>query len=102
MDFIEVYPEALPAEFCERLIEAFDSHSGVRAGETGHGIDNEKKNSQDLTLDSFPDLSGIKNELLGYTLNKASDYFVKYSMALMGAVSVAVADENWKVRFSFS
>ncbi len=94
MDFIEVYPDALPHDFCDRLIDVFESHKGVREGETGHGIDNEKKNSKDLTLDNFSELAQIKNELLGFTLNKATDYFTKYSMALMGAVSVAVADKN--------
>ncbi len=61
-----------------------------------HGIDETKKNSLDLTLDNFEDLASIKNELLGYTLEKATDYFTKYSMALMGAVSVSVADEKGK------
>ncbi|WP_133406598.1 2OG-Fe(II) oxygenase [Parashewanella tropica] len=94
MDFIEVYPNALSDEFCDRLIKTFSEHSGVRAGETGNGIDKDKKLSQDLTLDNFPDLTVIKNELLGYTLKGATDYFTKYSMALMGAVSVSVMDEN--------
>ncbi|MBM7072056.1 2OG-Fe(II) oxygenase [Shewanella sp. 202IG2-18] len=99
MDFIEVYPDALPEEFCDRLIHIFESHKGVRDGSTGHGVDKEKKNSHDLTLDTYPELAAVKNELLGYTLDKAADYFTKYCMALMGAVSVAVADENGKSVF---
>jgi len=96
MDFIEVYPNALPDELCEKLIQAFENHSGVTDGRTGHGVDIEKKNSRDLMLDNFDDLQPLKNELLAHTLACSTEYFKKYSMALMGGVSVQVADENGK------
>lgn len=94
MDFIEVYPNALPDDLCNRLILAFDQHAGVVDGQTGNGVDPEKKVSRDLTLDNFADLQPLKNELLGYTLKGTVDYFTKYAMALMGAVSVSVSDEQ--------
>ncbi|MCS6239141.1 2OG-Fe(II) oxygenase [Shewanella baltica] len=94
MDFIEVYPNALPNDLCDRLILAFEQHAGVVDGQTGNGVDLEKKISRDLTLDSFADLQPLKNELLGYTLKGTVDYFTKYSMALMGAVAVSVSDEQ--------
>lgn len=94
MDFIEIYPNALPDELCDQLISAFDCHPGVLAGSTGGGVDIEKKLSRDLMLDSHEDLATLKNSLLGYTLSHAAEYFNKYSMALMGAVSVGVSNEN--------
>uniref|UniRef100_UPI0040489AFB 2OG-Fe(II) oxygenase n=1 Tax=Shewanella baltica TaxID=62322 RepID=UPI0040489AFB len=94
MDFIEVYPNALPNDLCDRLILAFEQHAGVVDGQTGNGVDLEKKISRDLTLDSFADLQPLRNELLDYTLKGAVDYFTKYSMALMGAVAVSVSDEQ--------
>ncbi|QYK10768.1 2OG-Fe(II) oxygenase [Shewanella mangrovisoli] len=94
MDFIEVYPNALPDDLCDRLILAFEQHAGVVDGQTGNGVDLEKKISRDLTLDNFADLQPIKNELLSYTLKGSTDYFTKYSMALMGAVAVSVSDEQ--------
>ena len=94
MDFIEVYPNAIPDDLCDRLILAFEQHSGVVDGQTGNGVDLEKKISRDLTLDNFADLQPLKNELLSYTLKGAADYFTQYSMALMGAVSVSVSDEQ--------
>ncbi len=94
MDFIEVYPNALPDELCKKLIQTFEHHKGVTEGKTGHGVDTEKKNSRDLMLDNFDDLQPLKNELLAHTLACSSHYFKKYSMALMGGVSVQVADEN--------
>ncbi|MFV0597375.1 2OG-Fe(II) oxygenase [Shewanella sp.] len=94
MDFIEVYPNAIPDDLCDRLILAFEQHSGVVDGQTGNGVDLEKKISRDLTLDNFADLHPLRNELLSYTLKGATDYFAKYSMALMGAVAVSVSDEQ--------
>ncbi|QFU23244.1 2OG-Fe(II) oxygenase [Shewanella eurypsychrophilus] len=94
MDFIEVYPNAIPDDLCERLIACFEQHKGVTDGRTGQGVDLEKKVSRDLTLDSFEDLQSIRNELLTYTLRFSTEYFNQYSMALMGAVSVQVADEK--------
>jgi hypothetical protein len=96
MDFIEVYPNALPSELCDRLIATFERHQGVLDGQTGNGVDLEKKNSRDLTLDNFADLIPLRNELLGYTLKQGVEYFTKYAMTLMGAVSVSVSDEAGK------
>ncbi|MCE9678722.1 2OG-Fe(II) oxygenase [Shewanella sp. AS1] len=94
MDFIEVYPNAIPDDLCDRLIEAFELHPGVNDGQTGNGVDLSKKVSRDITMDKFNDLAPLRNELLGHTLKNISGYFEKYSMALMGAVSVDVADEQ--------
>lgn len=94
MDFIEVYPNALPNDLCDRLMLAFEQHAGVVDGQTGNGVDPEKKMSRDLTLDHFADMQPLRNELLGHALTGAVDYFAKYSMALMGAVAVTVSDEQ--------
>ncbi|QYJ76867.1 2OG-Fe(II) oxygenase [Shewanella sp. FJAT-52076] len=94
MDFIEVYPNAIPGELCDRLISTLEQHSGVVDGRTGNGVDIEKKLSRDLTLDSFADLIPLRNELLSHALKGSVDYFDKYSMALMGAVAVKVADNQ--------
>lgn len=93
MDFIEVYPNAIPSELCDRLIATFERHQGVLDGQTGNGVDLEKKISRDLTLDNFADLVPLRNELLGYTLKQGVEYFTKYAMTLMGSVSVSVTDE---------
>jgi hypothetical protein len=94
MDFIEVYPNAMSDSLCERLIKAFNQHPSVAPGQTGRGVDTEKKRSRDLMLDAHPELSALKDELLAVTLKHSVDYFNRYSLALMGAVSVAVSDEQ--------
>ncbi|PMG76382.1 proline hydroxylase [Shewanella sp. 10N.286.51.B7] len=96
MDFIEVIPNALTDDLCDRLINAFEQHDGVIEGKTGQGVDRDKKRSFDLTLDNHKDMTQLKNELLQNTLKHTADYFKQYPMALMGAVSVSVADEQGK------
>ncbi|MCL1065479.1 2OG-Fe(II) oxygenase [Shewanella olleyana] len=93
MDFIEVIPNAITDDLCDRLIMTFEQHEGVIEGKTGQGVDKSKKQSLDLTLDNYSDLTSIKNELLQVTLKHAAHYFKQYPMALMGAVSVSVSDE---------
>lgn len=92
-DFIEVYPNALPLELCDRLVKTFEKHQGVYQGRTGGGIDLNKKNSHDLMLDEHPELSSLKSELMQHTFEGIKRYFEKYSMALVGAVSVDVENE---------
>lgn len=94
MDFIEVIPNAMSDDLCLRLIAAFEQHDGVIEGKTGQGVDTSKKRSFDLTLDIHEDMTTLKNELLQITLKHAANYFKQYPMALMGAVSVSVADEQ--------
>ena len=45
-------------------------------------------------LDAFDDLAELKNELLAVTFEHVTQYFSQYSLTLMGAVSVQVADEE--------
>lgn len=93
-DFIEVYPNALPNQLCDELIHAFDNHKGVFQGRTGAGVDVAKKNSRDLMLDAHPELSALKSSLISHTVKGLQNYFDKYSLALMGAVSVSLTDSG--------
>jgi hypothetical protein len=94
MNFIEVYPNAIPDELCDRLITLVDTHKGGYAGRTGAGVDRSKKHSYDLMLDEHAELSPIRNELLNHTFPKIADYFDKYALALVGAIAVNVEDDN--------
>ncbi|MBV7317219.1 2OG-Fe(II) oxygenase [Shewanella sp. NIFS-20-20] len=94
MDFIEVYPNALPDKFCDRLIDIFEHHQGVKPGQTGQGVDKQKKDSLDLMLDAHQELQAELAKLLNYTLPCATQYFDKYSLTLMGAVAVQVANDQ--------
>ena len=94
VDFIEVYHDILPDQFCDELVASFDSHEGVYQGRTGGGVDKSKKNSRDLMLDAHPDLLTQRDRLVNYSFEGIQRYFAKYYLALMGAVSVNVMDDN--------
>ena len=91
-DFIGVYENALPSEFCDRLVETLESHKGTYRGRTGSGVDLDKKNSWDLMLDEHSDLNPIRSELMKYTFDGLQRYFKEYYLALIGAVSVQLQD----------
>lgn len=93
-DFIEVIPNALPSDFCDRLVKTLDTHSGAYQGRTGAGVDLSKKVSTDLMLDEHPDLNELRQELMMHTFVAAKSYFAKYFLALFGAVSVTVKDSH--------
>lgn len=92
MDFIEVYPNTLSAEFCQQLINTLNTHPARQPGQTGNGVDPAKKNSIDIMLDAHVELTPLKNQLLQQCFTNMVDYFNKYALTLMGAVSVGVDD----------
>ncbi|MCH1921405.1 2OG-Fe(II) oxygenase [Shewanella sp. A3A] len=97
MDFIEVFPNAISDALCDRIIASFNTHPAVSLGQTGHGVDKSKKLSFDITLDHHRELLPIRDELLAGVFPCVCQYLDKYSMALMGAVSVQVADQQNQV-----
>lgn len=94
VDFIEAYPNALPDDLCDRLVSAVDSHSAAGPGQTGAGVDVSKKHSLDLMLDAHPEFNQLRADLMAITFDYTSRYFEQYSLGLIGAVSVDVADEK--------
>lgn len=94
MDFIEIFPNAISDELCERIIATFNAHPAVALGKTGHGVDKSKKLSLDITLDHHRELVSLRDELLTAIFPCVCQYFDKYAMALMGAVSLQVADQQ--------
>ena len=72
----------------------FDNHRGVYQGRTGGGVDTVKKNSRDLMLDFHGDLSELKAKLVNYSFEGIQRYFDKFSLAMLGAVSVGVQDKR--------
>ncbi|KFZ36459.1 proline hydroxylase [Shewanella mangrovi] len=101
MDFIEVFPNAISDELCERIIATFNTHPAVDVGKTGHGVDKSKKLSFDITIDQYRELTPLRDELLTNIFPYVCRYFDKYALALMGAVSMQVANvENQVVTLS--
>ncbi|WP_113906347.1 2OG-Fe(II) oxygenase [Aliidiomarina celeris] len=89
-DFIGIYDNALPADFCQRFIERFDQSPHRQAGRTGHGVEPDKKVSEDLYLDQLADfqqeLAFIRDTTRRYVL----EYFKQHHFALIAPIALKV------------
>ncbi|NVK22003.1 MAG: 2OG-Fe(II) oxygenase [Kangiellaceae bacterium] len=87
--FINIYENALDADFCQRCIEKFEQSPNTHQGQTGHGVDKIKKNSIDITCTNFPDewteeMLHLQNVVLKGMLH----YVRQYPFLLAGAISL--------------
>jgi len=89
-NFIGIFPNALPKEICQHLIERFDKDSRPSAGFTGQGLDLKKKDSLDLTLDQYEDWHNDLATIQNATLNGLIQYARTYPHLIVGALSL-----NW-------
>lgn len=89
-DFIEIYDDVLPKDFCQQLITLFEQSPHTTAGCTGGGVDTSKKNSTDLYLNQHQEYLPVLNEIVNYTTNYIGEYFKKYHFALIGPVSMTI------------
>jgi hypothetical protein len=91
-DFIEVHDGVLEPRLCQDIIQRFNQSPHVHRGRTGHGVDLEKKDSFDLTLNLLPEWEGTLRVLLDRAFPALKSYFRKYLYTLIGAVSPSVKD----------
>ncbi|MBT8141426.1 MAG: 2OG-Fe(II) oxygenase [Gammaproteobacteria bacterium] len=89
-NFIGIYPDCLNAEFCQTLINKFDSDSRTYQGQTGQGVDANKKDSLDLMLDPHQDWHAELSAIHQITLHGLIRYAREYPHFLVGALSL-----NW-------
>lgn len=90
-DFIEIYDNALSAEFCQQLINTFDASPHTTQGRTGGGVDLSKKNSTDLYLFQHEEYQPLMQVILQATTHYAAEYFKKYHFALIGPVGLTIS-----------
>ncbi|QGX41501.1 2OG-Fe(II) oxygenase [Permianibacter aggregans] len=91
-DFIAVYDDVLPAEFCQRLMREFDRSPHRVPGRTGHGVDASKKVSEDISLNYHADWSDTLTELLQLSYPPLEQYLSRLKFPIIGAVSPTVND----------
>ena len=93
MNFIEVYDQALSADLCARLRKMFDS--GVaKPGATGHGVERDKKISEDIVLNQHSEFAGLLEEVTAATAKHLTRYFEKYHFALIAPLALKVQGGN--------
>ncbi|RMH47309.1 MAG: 2OG-Fe(II) oxygenase [Gammaproteobacteria bacterium] len=93
-DFIAIYPNVLSAELCEQIITKFEKSPHRQPGVTGHGIDPEKKRSQDITISRLPEWQAVQDTLLQQTYHYVRDYVLQHPFLLVGALSPKVLDPD--------
>ncbi|WP_339878583.1 2OG-Fe(II) oxygenase [Pseudidiomarina gelatinasegens] len=89
-DFIEVYDDALSAEFCDKFIDLFENSPHKQPGRTGGGVDTDKKLSEDLYLNQHQDYANELKAICDVTTKYALEYFKKYHFALIAPVALKV------------
>ena len=87
-DFIGIYENALSAEYCQSLIQKFETDSRTRAGATGQGVDKAKKDSLDITLDQFQDWHEDLGKIHQATVSGLMQYARAYPHLVVGAVAL--------------
>lgn len=73
-DFIKVYENVLDDDFCDELCNIFDESPYANMGQTGGGVDKEKKVSSDLALFRHQEY----NDVLLKIMPKLGNSFVNY------------------------
>lgn len=90
-NFIELYPNALSAEFCQQLITDFEKSPHKNTGLTGGGVDTSKKISQDIYLNQHKEFLPHLNTINQTLTNCIVDYIGKYYFSLISSISLTVA-----------
>lgn len=88
-DFIATYDDWMPSDLCSRIIQQFDAGPQFQ-GQTGQGVDLQKKNSLDLTISGKPEWQQLLAEISEATLRGAMAYMRQYPFLLVGALSPSV------------
>ena len=89
-DFIEVYDNALSADFCNDFLKTFEASPHKQQGRTGGGVDTSKKVSQDLYLNQHTDYQQQLAVIQDVTRKHALEYFKKYRFALIAPIGFAL------------
>lgn len=88
-DFIEVIDNALTAELCQKIIDAFNNSKHLQAGRTGGGVDTDKKRSLDVSFSQASEFAPMKAEVMQTVASAIHDYLKKYYFAIVGPLGFA-------------
>ena len=95
-DFIEVYPNALSPEFCQKFMLDFDNSPHQVPGRTGNGVDTTKKLSHDIYLSQHAEFQPALQTILQACSEHVTDYIGKYFFSLIGGISLTVQHPKTK------
>lgn len=91
-DFIEVYPDALDAGTCARLIQRFNASGKAVRGKTGSGVDVSMKNSWDICLNDHAEWSDAVGGFNQVVMAGLKRYLRKYAHAVLAPLQLKIPD----------
>ena len=91
-DFLEVYPQAVPANLCTAITELFNESGQAVRGQVGSGVDTKLKNSYDITITGRPEWDEVEKLLQGAAFTCLAQYVRKYPYCMIGALALRYPD----------
>ncbi|MEO5596955.1 MAG: 2OG-Fe(II) oxygenase [Lysobacteraceae bacterium] len=91
-DFIEVYPDAVPADACAAIVRRFEASNQTLPGRVGGGVHPELKHSRDLTIGASPEWKDVAVALNTAVFNGLMQYLRKYRHALIAPFMLQTPD----------
>ena len=92
--FIAIHDDALSQEVCQQIIDKFDANPNQQPGQTGGGVDPEKKLSLDLTITDLDDWRALNDQIISTTLEYIVDYWQRFHFGLIGPFGLEVTDPH--------
>ncbi|MEM7478095.1 MAG: 2OG-Fe(II) oxygenase [Planctomycetota bacterium] len=97
-NFIAVYDDALQPEFCQQVIDTFESFPQIHsAGQVGSGVDAQKKDSVDCCISEYQEWTQINQTLFNVTAQKLTEYVREYPFLVCGALAPTIQLESGEV-----
>jgi hypothetical protein len=93
-DFIEVYPAALDAAWCAKVVQRFGGSSERRPGRVGSGVFPDMKDSEDITISGRPEWADVENALNQAVIRQLVAYLRRYPHTLVAPLMLEVPGGN--------
>ncbi len=89
-DFIAVIDDVLSPEQCSNIIAAFEKSANLAPGQTGGGIDTDKKRSVDVSFSRDDVFKPYLKDVMAQVGNELMKYIDEYFFSLVGPIGLTV------------
>lgn len=93
-DFIELYPDLVPAEVCAQIVARFEASPERRPGEVGSGLNRDLKHSVDLCISDLARWADVENLLNTVMMQGLIRYLRRYPHLLLAPLSIHIQDRS--------
>lgn len=93
-DFIEVYPDALPAAQCADIVRRFQASPLRQPGQVGGGVNPTLKDSRDLTISLHPEWREVEQALNMAMMGALVAYLRRYPQLLIAPLALGWRDPD--------